>query len=114
MHDDQHGTAIISGAALINGLEVVEKKISEVKVVILGAGASAISCAKHYLRLGVSEENLLMLDSKGILTNNRKERGEINEYKAEFARNVDDGDVGDALECEDVFLGHSKGGLVYP
>ena len=98
MHDDQHGTAIISGAALINGLEVVEKKISEVKVVILGAGASAISCAKHYLRLGVSEENLLMLDSKGILTNNRKERGEINEYKAEFARNVDDGAVGDALE----------------
>ncbi len=114
MHDDQHGTAIISGAALINGLEVVEKKISEVKVVILGAGASAISCAKHYLRLGVSEENLLMLDSKGILTNNRKERGEINEYKAEFARNVDDGDVGDALEGADVFLGLSKGGLVSP
>ncbi len=114
MHDDQHGTAIISGAALINGLEVVDKKISEVKVVILGAGASAISCGKHYLRLGVSEENLLMLDSKGILTNNRKEKGELNEFKSEFARNVDDGDIGDALGGADVFLGLSKGGLVSP
>ena len=71
MHDDQHGTAIISGAALLNGLEVVSKKIGDVKVVILGAGASAISCAKHYVRLGVKLENLIMLDSKGIMTSKR-------------------------------------------
>jgi len=114
MHDDQHGTAIISGAALINGLEVVEKKIDEVKVVILGAGASAISCAKHYVRLGVNPENLLMIDSNGILTKSREEKGELNEYKIEFARDVEDGGVGDALGGADVFLGLSKGGLVSP
>ena len=68
MHDDQHGTAIISGAALLNGLEVVNKKISEVKIVVLGAGASAISCASHYIRLGVKPENLIMCDSGGIMT----------------------------------------------
>ncbi len=112
MHDDQHGTAIISGAALLNGLEVVEKEIGEVRVVILGAGASAISCAKHYLRLGVSKENLVMADSKGIITKKRSENGELNEYKSAFARDIDDGGIGDALEGADVFLGLSKGGLV--
>ena len=114
MHDDQHGTAIISGAALLNGLEVVEKGIGDVKVVILGAGASAISCAKHYLRLGVMPENLVMADSKGVITTNRAEKGELNEYKSAFARDIDDGDVGDALDGADVFLGLSKGGLVSP
>ncbi len=112
MHDDQHGTAIISGAALLNGLEVVEKEISEIRVVILGAGASAISCAKHYLRLGVSAENLIMVDSSGILTSKRMENDELNEYKSEFARDIDGGGVGDALVGADVFLGLSKGGLV--
>ena len=112
MHDDQHGTAIISGAALLNGLEVVEKEIGEVRVVILGAGASAISCAKHYLRLGVSQENLVMADSKGIITKKRSENGELNEYKSAFARDIDDGGIGDALEGADVCLGLSKGGLV--
>ena len=86
MHDDQHGTAIISGAALLNGLEVVEKEISEIKVVVSGAGASAISCARHYIRLGVKNENLIMVDSKGILTIKRSNNGELNEYKDEFAR----------------------------
>ena len=95
MHDDQHGTAIISGAALLNGLEVVEKEIGEVRVVILGAGASAISCAKHYLRLGVSQENLVMADSKGIITKKRSENGELNEYKSAFARDIDDGGIGE-------------------
>ncbi len=112
MHDDQHGTAIISGAALLNGLEVVEKKIEEVKVVILGAGASAISCAKHYLRLGVVDKNLIMVDSKGIITTKRMENGEINEYKSQFARDVEEGGIGDAIADADVFLGLSKGGLV--
>ena len=114
MHDDQHGTAIISGAALINGLEVVNKDIQDVRVAILGAGASAISCAKHYLNLGVSRENLTMVDSRGIITKARKEAGELNEYKSQFARDIQEGGIGDALEGADVFLGLSKGGLVTP
>ena len=112
MHDDQHGTAIISGAALINGLEVVGKKIEEIKVVILGAGASAISCAKHYVRLGVSLQNLMMLDSKGIITKERMKKGNINEYKSEFARDVEEGGLNEAIDGADVFLGLSKGGLL--
>ena len=84
------------------------------KVVILGAGASAISCAKHYVRLGVNPENLIMLDSKGIMTSKRMENGELNEYKSEFARDIEEGGIGDALKDADVFLGLSKGGLVSP
>lgn len=112
MHDDQHGTAIISGAALLNALEIVEKEISAVKVVISGAGASAISCAAHYLRLGVSPENMLMCDSKGILTKAREAAGELNEYKARFSRDVGDGGLAEAMVGADVFLGLSRGGLV--
>ena len=112
MHDDQHGTAIISGAALLNGLEVVEKDISEIKVVVSGAGASAISCAHHYIRLGVKSENMILVDSKGILTDSRKDAGELNEYKAEFARDIPDGGLDSALEGADLFLGLSKGGIV--
>jgi len=114
MHDDQHGTAIISGAALINGLELVDKEISKVKVVISGAGASAISCARHYVRLGVKKSNIIMVDSTGILTENRKKNGDLNEYKEEFARVLPDGGLSDALAESDVFLGLSKGGLVTP
>lgn len=112
MHDDQHGTAIISGAALLNGLEIVEKDASAVKVVISGAGASAISCAEHYLRLGVSLDNLLMCDSKGILTKAREAAGELNEYKARFARDVDEGGLAEAMVGADVFLGLSRGGVI--
>ena len=112
MHDDQHGTAIISGAALLNGLELVEKEISEVKIVISGAGASAISCARHYVRLGVNKTNIVMVDSKGILTKNRLKSGELNEYKAEFVRNLPDGNISEAMVGSDVFLGLSKGGLI--
>ena len=114
MHDDQHGTAIISGAALINGLEVVNKNIQDVRVAILGAGASAISCAKHYLSLGVSRENLTMVDSRGIVTKAREQAGELNEYKAHFARDIEEGGIADAMKGADVFLGLSKGGLVTP
>src|SRR6476660_9845394 len=71
MHDDQHGTAIISGAALLNALEIAKKKIEKVKIVISGAGASAISCAKLYIALGVKKENILMADSKGVLNTQR-------------------------------------------
>ena len=112
MHDDQHGTAIISGAALLNGLELVEKEISEVKIVISGAGASAISCARHYVRLGVKKTNIVMVDSKGILTKTRLKSGELNEYKAEFVRNLPDGSISEAMVGSDVFLGLSKGGLI--
>ena len=112
MHDDQHGTAIISGAALLNGLEVVEKDIGEINVVVSGAGASAISCAHHYIRLGVKPENMILVDSKGILTDSRKDAGELNEYKAEFARDIPDGGLDSALEGADLFLGLSKGGIV--
>ena len=114
MHDDQHGTAIISGAALLNGLEVVGKRIEDVKVAILGAGASAISCGKHYIRLGVNKENLVMVDSKGIITSERMENGDLNTYKSEFARDIDEGGIKDALSGADVFLGLSKGGVVSP
>lgn len=112
MHDDQHGTAIISGAALLNGLEVVNKKIGDVKIVVLGAGASAISCASHYIRLGVNPGNLIMCDSGGIMTKAREKAGDLNEYKAKFALDIPDGTIGDAIKDADVFLGLSKGGIV--
>ena len=112
MHDDQHGTAIISGAALLNGLEVVEKKIGSVKVVVSGAGASALSCAHHYVRLGVKPANIVLVDSKGILTKSRDQAGELNQYKAEFALDMEDGNLASAMEGADVFLGLSKGGIV--
>ena len=112
MHDDQHGTAIISGAALLNGLELVDKEISNVKITISGAGASAISCARHYVRLGVLKSNIVMVDSTGILTQSRLESGDLNKYKAEFARKMADGGISEAMSGCDVFLGLSKGGLV--
>ena len=112
MHDDQHGTAIISGAALINGLDVVGKNIDDVTVVISGAGASAISCARHYLRLGVNRNKILMCDSKGLLTKSRAAKGELNEYKMEFVNDGEDCALGDVMVGADVFLGLSKGGVV--
>ena len=112
MHDDQHGTAIISGAALINAAELQNKQLSEITVVVLGAGASAIACATHYVALGVSRKNIKMVDSKGILTKQRLSAGELNQYKADFAHDIPDGDLAAALTGADVLLGLSKGGLV--
>ena len=112
MHDDQHGTAIISGAALLNGLEVVEKDIDSIKVVVSGAGASAISCAHHYIRLGVKPSNIVLVDSTGIITKSRDESGDLNQYKAQFALDIPDGGLAVAMEDADVFLGLSKGGIV--
>ncbi len=109
MHDDQHGTAIISAAALLNALEIAEKKIDEVKVVVNGAGASAISCAKLYLVLGVRKDNLLMLDSKGVLRTARKD---LDENKQFFAREVQDISLDEALQGADVFLGLSRGNIL--
>ena len=81
-HDDQHGTAIISGAGLINALELVGKKIEDIKVVFNGAGAAAISCAAHYVRLGVRLENIVMCDTKGVIYKGRTEH--MNAYKARY------------------------------
>src|SRR6202165_4701372 len=111
-HDDQHGTAIISGAALLNALEVAGKRIEQVRVVFNGAGASAISCAEHYIRLGVRRENILMCDTKGVLYKGRKEG--MNAYKERFTIETSARTLADALQEADVFLGLSMGNCVTP
>ncbi|WP_066756487.1 NADP-dependent malic enzyme [Crocinitomix algicola] len=109
MHDDQHGTAIISSAALINALELAEKKIEEVKITVVGAGAAAFSCAKLYLALGAKAENIYMFDSKGLLC---KERDNLDKYKSAFAVHEKDISLAELMKTTDVFLGLSKGGIV--
>lgn len=109
MHDDQHGTAIITGAALINALELVNKKIDEVNIVFNGAGASAISCAKLYLALGAKKENLIMCDSNGVI---RNDRAELDEQKKIFATSQNINTLKEALNNADVFVGLSKGNIV--
>lgn len=109
MHDDQHGTAIISGAALLNALKLVGKDIDKVRVVVNGAGASAISCSKLFVSLGVNKNNLIMLDSKGVI---RKDRGEMEENKLFFATSQDFHQLEDALNGADVFVGLSKGNIL--
>ena len=112
MHDDQHGTAIITGAALLNAAEIQGKELADIKVVIAGAGASAIACATHYVKLGINLDNIIMCDSQGIMTIKRLNAGELNEYKAKFARDIEEGDLASALKGADLFLGLSKGGIV--
>ena len=109
MHDDQHGTAIISSAALLNALEIAEKKIEKVKVIVNGAGASAISCAKLYMSLGVKKNNIYMFDSKGLITTKREN---LDEHKQLFARNEAEITLMDAMKGADVFLGLSKGNVI--
>lgn len=109
-HDDQHGTAIISGAALLNAVEVIGKKLEDMKVVISGAGASAIATAKFYVTLGVRRENIIMCDSRGVIYQGR-ESG-MNKYKAEFAAATDARDLTEALVGADVLLGLSVAGAV--
>ncbi len=111
MHDDQHGTAMITGAALINALELVEKEIEKVKVVFNGAGASAISCARLYLSLGVKKENLYMLDSKGVISTKR-DASKLSSEKKEFVQNTDISELQDIIKGADVFVGLSKGGVL--
>ncbi|HSY39233.1 MAG TPA: NADP-dependent malic enzyme, partial [Polyangia bacterium] len=109
-HDDQHGTAIISGAALLNGAEITGRKLADLKIVISGAGASAIACANFYVSLGVSLENISMVDSVGVIYAGR-EQG-MNQWKARFARQDDGARTrADALRGADLFLGLSKAGL---
>ena len=110
MHDDQHGTAIISSAGLLNALEVAGKKIEEVKIVVNGAGASAVSCTKLYVSLGAHLENIVMLDSKGVIS---KERTDLNEQKKYFATSrTDIHTLAEAIQGADVFLGLSKGNVL--
>jgi len=105
-HDDQHGTAIISAAALLNAAEVAGKKMEDLKIVVSGAGASALSCSDHYIRMGARRENLIMCDSKGVIYKGRSEG--MNEYKEPFARETEHRTLQEALAGADVFIGLSK------
>jgi len=111
-HDDQHGTAIISGAALLNAADVVDKDLADLDIVFSGAGASAIATARFYVSLGARTENITMCDSSGIITRQRADEGDVNEFKREFARDVQEGTLSDALADADVFVGLSVGGIV--
>jgi malate dehydrogenase (oxaloacetate-decarboxylating)(NADP+) len=111
-HDDQHGTAIISGAAFLNAVEIVGKKLDKVKVVFCGAGAAGIACAKLYLALGVKKENLILVDTKGVVFKGRKEG--MNPYKEAFARDTDARTLADAMRGADAFIGVSGANLVTP
>jgi malate dehydrogenase (oxaloacetate-decarboxylating)(NADP+) len=111
MHDDQHGTAIISSAALKNAIDIAEKDIKKVKIVVNGAGAAAISCTRLYLKLGVQRENVVMCDSKGVI---RKDRDNLSSQKAEFATDQDLQTLEEAMHNADVFIGLSTGNVVTP
>jgi malate dehydrogenase (oxaloacetate-decarboxylating)(NADP+) len=111
-HDDQHGTAIISGAALVNACDISGKDISQLDIVFSGAGASAIATARFYASLGADSDRITMCDSSGIITEERAESGDVNEFKREFATPGKGGDLADAMEDADVFVGLSIGGLV--
>mgnify|MGYP006414509009 FL=1 len=111
MHDDQHGTAIISSAALLNALDLVEKKIEDVKMVVCGAGAAAISCARMYKAFGLNPENIVMTDSKGVI---RKDRKELSCEKAEFATSRDLNSLDQAMIDADIFIGLSRSNMVNP
>ncbi|UOF94246.1 MAG: NADP-dependent malic enzyme [Bacteroides sp.] len=109
MHDDQHGTAIISGAALINALEIQNKNINKIKMIISGAGSAAISCAKIYISLGVLKENIIMFDSKGVID---YKRNDLDSIKYEFITNRNVKNLREAINGSDVFIGLSKGNII--
>lgn len=111
MHDDQHGTAVISGAALLNALDIVGKKIGDVKMVVNGAGAAAISCSKIYRALGVRPENIIMCDSKGVI--NTRRTG-LTPEKLDFVRDTPLNTLEEAIKGADVFVGLSKGNVLTP
>src|SRR5690606_27611581 len=111
MHDDQHGTAIISAAALLNALELAKKKIEKVKVVVSGAGAAAVSCTRLYKSFGVKSENIVMVDSKGVI---RKDNPNLSDEKKEFATSRKINTLEDALKKADVFIGLSVQDILTP
>jgi malate dehydrogenase (oxaloacetate-decarboxylating)(NADP+) len=111
-HDDQHGTAIISGAALLNAVEIADKDLDSLEVTFAGAGAAAVATARFYVSLGVRRENITMVDIDGILTTERAESGDLDEYSRAFARDIPEGDLADAMAGADAFVGLSAGGIV--
>ena len=111
-HDDQHGTAIITGAALLNALEITGKKITDIKVVVCGAGAAAIACSEFYVTMGASRRNIRLVDTKGVVYAGRKEN--MNPYKAQLAADTDERTLADAVRGADVFLGLSGKDLLTP
>ena len=111
-HDDQHGTAIIVGAALLNALELVNKDIDKVKIVFSGAGAAGLACARHFVRLGVPKENIIMSDIHGVIYRGREEG--INKYNAEFAADTNARTLAEVMKDADVFIGLSVKGVVSP
>jgi malate dehydrogenase (oxaloacetate-decarboxylating)(NADP+) len=111
-HDDQHGTAIISGAALLNGLELIGKKLKDIRIVVSGAGASAISCSDLAVRFGVQRKNITLVDSRGVVYKGRQEG--MNPYKERFAVETDARDLADAVRGADVFYGLSVADLLTP
>jgi len=108
-HDDQHGTAIITSAALINSIHITKKKISTIKVVVNGAGASAMACSDLFIKLGVKKDNLTMIDSKGVISSDRKG---LNRWKLKYAKKTKNKNLNDALQNADVFLGLSSAGIL--
>jgi malate dehydrogenase (oxaloacetate-decarboxylating)(NADP+) len=111
-HDDQHGTAIISAAALLNGLELVGKKIGDVKVAVSGAGAAAIACLDLMVELGVRQENIFVCDSKGVIHDRREDR--LDESKKRYVQKTSARVLADVMEGADVLLGCSAAGAVTP
>ena len=111
-HDDQHGTAIISGAALLNGLEVIGKRIEDIKIAVSGAGASAISCAELTIRLGARRENIILVDTRGVVYKGRTEG--MNQYKERLAAETDARTLADAVRGADVFYGLSAADILTP
>jgi malate dehydrogenase (oxaloacetate-decarboxylating)(NADP+) len=111
-HDDQHGTAIVTSAALINSLKLVEKDIGKVKIVVSGAGAAALACIDLMVELGVKKKNIKVVDSKGVIYSGREEG--MNKYKKKYVVKTDDRTLEDAVKNADVFLGLSRGGVLKP
>jgi len=109
MHDDQHGTAIITSAGLLNALEIIGKKIENIKIVVNGAGASAVSCTKLYMKLGVRRDHIIMIDSRGVLN---KERSDLNAVKQQFVNDTNARTLEEALDGADMFLGLSVAGAL--
>ena len=108
-HDDQHGTAVISGAGLINACEITNRKIEDLKVVVVGAGAAGIACTKFYVQMGIDPQNIFMFDSRGLI---HKGRNDLNPFKAEFAQEKDLGSLEEVIKGADCFLGLSTKGLL--
>ncbi len=108
-HDDQHGTAIISAAGIINALEISGKKIEDIKVIVSGAGAAAIACSNLYVHMGVKRENIFMFDSRGLI---HAGRDNLNEFKQQYAQAEDCGSLADCMVGADMFLGLSVKGAI--